>query len=51
MAVPLSYELRCGHLPQVFRDLAYRLRSAIPLDTKEVMSIAAALLFLSTPKR
>jgi hypothetical protein len=42
MAVPLSYELRCGHLPQVFRDLAYRLRSAIPLDTKEVMSIAAA---------
>ena len=34
MAVPLSYELRCGHLPQVFRDLVYRLRSAIPLDTK-----------------
>jgi hypothetical protein len=42
MAVPLSYELRCGHLPQVFHYLVYRLRSAIPLDTKEVMSIAAA---------
>jgi DNA-binding response OmpR family regulator len=42
MTVPLSYELRCGHLPQVFRDLVYRLRSAIPLDTKEVMSMAAA---------
>jgi DNA-binding response OmpR family regulator len=42
MAVPLSYEIRCGHLPQVFRDLVYRLRSSIPLGTKEVMSIAAA---------
>jgi DNA-binding response OmpR family regulator len=39
--VPLSYELRFGHLP-LFRDLAYRRRSAIPLDIKEVMSIAAA---------
>jgi len=42
MAVPLSYELRCAHLPQVFRDLEYRLRSPRPLGTKELMSIAAA---------
>ena len=42
MAVPLSNEQRCGHLPQVFRDLVYRLRSSKPLGTKEVMSIAAA---------
>jgi hypothetical protein len=42
MAVPLSNELRCAHLPQVFRDLVHRLRSARPLGTKEVMSIAAA---------
>jgi hypothetical protein len=42
MAIPLSYEQRCGHLPQVFRDLVYRLRSSKSLGTKEVMSIAAA---------
>ena len=42
MAIPLSYEQRCGHLPQVFRDLVYRLRSSKTLGTKEVMSIAAA---------
>jgi CheY-like chemotaxis protein len=41
MAVPLSYEERCGHLPQVFRDLVYRLRSSEPLGTREVLSIAA----------
>jgi CheY-like chemotaxis protein len=41
MAVPLSYEQRCGHLPQIFRDLVYRLRSSKSLGTKEVMSIAA----------
>src|SRR5580704_16984901 len=42
MAVPLSYEQRCGHLPQIFRDLVYRLRSSQPLGTREVFSIAAA---------
>jgi hypothetical protein len=42
MAVPLSYEQRCGHLPQVFRDLVYRLRSSKPLGTREVLSLAAA---------
>src|ERR1700733_26126 len=34
MAVPLSYEQRCGHLPQIFRDLVYRLRSSNSLGTK-----------------
>ena len=42
MAVPLSYEQRCGHLPQIFRDLVYRLRSSQPLGTREVLSVAAA---------
>src|ERR1700733_2989750 len=42
MAVPLSYEQLCGHLPQIFRDLVYRLRSSKSLGTKEVISIAAA---------
>jgi DNA-binding response OmpR family regulator len=42
MAIPLSEELRSSHLPQVFRDLVFRLRSFKPLGTKEPMSIAAA---------
>jgi DNA-binding response OmpR family regulator len=42
MAVPLSFEQRCGHLPQVFRDLVYRLRSSKPLGIKEAVSTAAA---------
>lgn len=42
MEVPLSQELRTGHLPQVFRDLVRRLRSFEPLGTKEPMSIFAA---------
>ena len=28
MAVPLTYEQRTGHLPQVLRDLVLRLRSS-----------------------
>jgi CheY-like chemotaxis protein len=42
MEVPMSHELRTGHLPQVFRDLVRRLRSFKPLGTKEPMSIFAA---------
>ena len=41
-AVPLSRELRCNHLPEVFRDLVHRLRSFTPLGTKELKSAAAA---------
>ena len=31
MAVPLTYEQRTGHLPQVLRDLVHRLRSSNPV--------------------
>jgi CheY-like chemotaxis protein len=41
MVVPLSRELRVGHLPQVFRDLVSRLRSFQPLGTKAPMSAFA----------
>jgi CheY-like chemotaxis protein len=42
MEVPLSRELRTGHLPQVFRDLVRRLRSFEPLGTRKPMSAFAA---------
>jgi ActR/RegA family two-component response regulator len=41
MAIPLSFELRCGHLTQVFRDLVYRLRASKQLGTKELLSASA----------
>jgi hypothetical protein len=41
MQVPLSHDLRCGHLPQIFRDLINRLRSHRILGSKEVVSIEA----------
>jgi CheY-like chemotaxis protein len=41
MAIPLSREDRCRHLPQVFRDLALRLHAFKPLGTKELESEAA----------
>lgn len=39
--VPLTPE-RCGHLPQVFRDLVARLRAALPLGSKGQLSTFAA---------
>jgi len=42
MSVSLSFEQRCGHLPMVFSDLVYRLRSQRPIGTKELISTAAA---------
>jgi YesN/AraC family two-component response regulator len=42
MAIPLTFESRCGHLTQVFRDLVYRLRASKELGTKELLSAAAA---------
>jgi YesN/AraC family two-component response regulator len=42
MTVPLTYEQRTGHLPQVFRDLVHRLRSSKPIGSKELISEAAA---------
>ena len=41
MAIPMSWELRCAHIPQLFRDLVYRLRAAKPLGTKDLRSTAA----------
>jgi DNA-binding response OmpR family regulator len=41
MAVPMSFELRSGHLPQVIQDLVLRLRSSKTLGTKELFSEAA----------
>jgi DNA-binding response OmpR family regulator len=42
MAIPLSEEARCEHLPQVFRDLVDRLRSFAPLGSTELISHSAA---------
>jgi CheY-like chemotaxis protein len=42
MSVSLSCEQRCGHLPQVFRDVVSRLLSSEPIGRKEPMSHAAA---------
>jgi CheY-like chemotaxis protein len=42
MVVPLTRELRCGHLPQLFRDLVARLRADIDFGTKGPLSTMAA---------
>src|SRR5580658_1553066 len=42
MAIPLSREDRCKHLPQLFCDLADRLQSLKPLGTKELQSKSAS---------
>jgi CheY-like chemotaxis protein len=43
MSVPMSHDLRCGHLPQMFRELAARLRASTPIGSKGFASPAAAL--------
>jgi CheY-like chemotaxis protein len=40
--VPLTREQRCGHLPQLFRDLVARLRAALPFRGKGPLSVFAA---------
>ena len=42
MSISMSYEQRCGHLPQLFRDLVSRLLSSKPIGTKELVSDTAA---------
>jgi CheY-like chemotaxis protein len=42
MSVPMSRELRCGHLPLIFHDLIARLGSAKPIGSKELISSSAA---------
>lgn len=41
-AVPLTYEQRTCHLPQLFRELVHRLRSFKTIGSAEVVSPAAA---------
>ena len=43
MSVPMSHDLRCGHLAQLFRELAARLRASTPIGSKGSVSPAAAL--------
>jgi CheY-like chemotaxis protein len=43
MSVPMSHDLRCGHLPQLFRELGTRLRASTPIGSKGLVSPAAAL--------
>jgi DNA-binding response OmpR family regulator len=40
--VTMSFEERCGHLVQLFRDLVHRLRSFKELGSKELVSASAA---------
>jgi DNA-binding response OmpR family regulator len=42
MSVSMSYDQRCSHLPQLFRDLVSRLLSSKPIGSKELISAAAA---------
>jgi YesN/AraC family two-component response regulator len=39
-AVPLPFDLRCAHLPQLLLDLVTRLRSSVALGTKLVSTAA-----------
>jgi CheY-like chemotaxis protein len=43
MSVPMSHDLRCCHLPQLFRELTARLRASTPVGSKGSVSPAAAL--------
>jgi DNA-binding response OmpR family regulator len=42
MAVSLSEEQRCNHLPELFREVIARLLSSKPIGSKELISAAAA---------
>jgi len=42
MTVPLTDDLRCGHVPELLGDLIHRLRALQPLGTEELKSPAAA---------
>jgi hypothetical protein len=41
-AVPLSQQVRCGYLPQLFLELVARLRSSKPIGGAPSISLAAA---------
>jgi hypothetical protein len=38
VAIPLSREERCAHLPEMFHDLVYRLRNPLPLGSRALKS-------------
>src|ERR1700733_7057434 len=42
MSVSMTYDQRCGHLPELFLDLVHRLRSSKPIGSKELVSASAA---------
>src|ERR1700722_15417506 len=42
IGVPLGATERCAHLPQLFRDLVFRLRNPLPLGTRLLVSPSAA---------
>ena len=42
IGVPLDAEERSAHLPQLFRDLVFRLRNPLPLGTRALVSPSAA---------
>ena len=42
IAVQLDEKKRCAHLPQLFRDLVFRLRHPLPLGSRALVSPAAA---------
>jgi hypothetical protein len=41
IGVPLNAAERCSHLPQLFRDLVFRLRNPLPLGTSALVSPSA----------
>jgi CheY-like chemotaxis protein len=41
MAIPMSREQRCGHLPDLFREMICCLRARKPIGTKELRSSSA----------
>jgi CheY-like chemotaxis protein len=43
MTVPMSHDLRCGHLPQFFRELVARLHCSKPIVSKVTVSPAASI--------
>lgn len=43
VVVPLDAGERCAHLPQLFRDLIFRLRNPLPLGTRALVSPSAGL--------
>jgi ActR/RegA family two-component response regulator len=50
MHIPMSCEHRCGHLPQLLRDLVVRLGSSTPIGSKVSLSTHAVMHGLSRRK-